>query len=185
MSVASLVLGVLVAYASSVLLLRADVQNSGIRFGLSFLIAYAAMLLVIGLWFHTVSPVKAKELVMDGHREISTRVPGDSAVDDKMQLCADEAKRAVARNAHGLIGVYVAAGVAGCLYIGIHFFYHAPWYLGKLLVEGGKVQHPASPEATPYCWIVLPFLYSYPVGLLMGLHYLSVGYILETFQASQ
>ena len=138
------------------------------------------MLLTIGLWFHTVSPVKAKELVLDGKREIKTQVPGESDFDDKMSTYVDEAAKAAARNPDGLIGLYLAAGVLGCLYVGVHFIYHSPWYLGKFLVEGGKVQHPASPEAKPFRWLVVPFLHSYPIGFLIGLHYSSVGFILES-----
>ena len=92
----------------------------------------------------------------------------------------DEAAKAAARNPDGLIGLYLAAGVLGCLYVGVHFIYHSPWYLGKFLVEGGKVQHPASPEAKPFRWLVVPFLHSYPIGFLIGLHYSSVGFILES-----
>ncbi len=174
-----IVLGLVVAYHCSIQLLNLGLENRAGRFALNAVGGYLVFLTYLGIWLFCIPVQPAKSLVIDGDQSVKTEIPGTSQFDDSMNDAIDNAIRESGRQANGVLGFIVVAGVLGLLFIGCHFVFHAPWYLGKLMVDGGKVHHRSTPAESPLACIVLPIRQTWPAALLLVLHYATMGAVLD------
>lgn len=110
---------------------------------------------------------------------IATQIPGESAFDNTLDESMDAAFRQAGHDARNVLGLLLAVGVLGFLFVSIHFVFHAPYFLGQLLVDGGKIRHRAMPIGKGLDAILLPFLQSWPIALILLLHYTVIGFVVD------
>ncbi|MFZ5831669.1 MAG: hypothetical protein ACOY3P_16405 [Planctomycetota bacterium] len=158
----------------------AGVRSEGLRLAVSCVAAYAAYLAGVATWFARFSPVELKSLLAGGTGgAIATQVPGESEFDDALDTSMDTAFREAGNQARNVLGMLLAVAVLGSLFVSIHFIFHAPYYLGQLLVDGGKIRHRAMSTGNDLDAIVLPFLQSWPIALVLLLHYMMIGFVVD------
>jgi hypothetical protein len=161
-------------------LVDAGLKSEGLRVALSFLAGYAAYLVCISLWLTRFAAMDPKSLFVGGVGEaITTQIPGESEFDDSLDSQMDIAFRQASFDARNIMGLFAAVAVLGAMFVAIHFVYHAPYYLGQLLVDGGKIRHRAMPAGTMLDGVVLPFLQSWPVAVALLLHCTVIGLVLD------
>ena len=166
------------------MLLFPGARSAAVRFALGGLVGYVMYLLWIGLWFLRVSPIEAKSLLIDGPEQIHTDVPGESRFDDWLDDSARGALEQANQRTNDAIAVLVFAAVLGVLYVVFHVVYHAPWYLGKLLVDGGKTRHRTTPAGNTADFVVLPLLQSWPVAVILVVHYTMLGLVFQAIRGA-
>lgn len=146
------------------------------RVGMSCLGAYVIYLGCLAVWFLRFAPMTSQELLAGGFEdEIVTPVPGESEFDDSLETQIDTAAREAAHDVRSVLGLFVAAAVLGAVFVSAYFIYHAPYFMGQLLVDGGKIRHRSVSRGTPLDPIVLPFLQSWPVAVALIMHYTLIG----------
>lgn len=152
-------------------------KNVVLQIVLGSVAGYAIYLLILGLWMRSFSAIDATALLNEGSRPVRTGRPGDTDFDKQLEWSAELAIGHAARDAHSLIAFTLLLNTLGLLFIGIHFIYHAPWYLGQLLVNGGKIRHRAAPKERAAAFLFLPFCQSWPVAVVAIIHSASVGLV--------
>lgn len=169
------------AFACWSSLADAGLQKQGFRIPLSCIAAYAAYLAAIALWIQRVSPVSAKSLLLDGMAgPIATQRPDQTTIDQATDFASDSFDHALdSQEPEGVLWICGTAAILGVLFVLAFFIYHAPYYLGQLLVDGGKIRHRSLPAGTPPSAIALPFLQSWPVALVLFVHYSMIGFALD------
>lgn len=69
--------------------------------------------------------------------------------------------------------------IAGILLVAWHWVRHARWYLGKLLVLGGKVRHRTVSVPDSGAWLLLPLRQTVWPAVALVLHYWLIGLLLQ------
>ena len=169
----------LAAYGASDQLVFFDLQHASLRFAINSICGYCAFLAFMGAWLASVTSMPAKSLVPSGVNEIRTEVPGNSSFDDWIDEGVTAAIRESSRQAGNPLALLLAIGTLGLVFLGIYFVVHAPWFLGKMMVDGGKVQHRSTPSGRTLDCIILPFLQTWPAALMVLIHYATIGAVLQ------
>lgn len=157
-------------------------ESLGLVLPLSCFVGYFAYLATTGVWLLLTACVESNELAAKNIGGPVTLAAQDSGFDDKIR---DAIVDAVSRETHqpaNPLGVVVLIGLLGVVFVSIHFVAHAPWYLGELMVNAGKIGHKASPEGAPFDFLYLPFLQSWPAGLFLIINAAGVGFMVEALQ---
>ena len=171
-----------VAYATFCFLSDVGIHSLGVKFGTSFSVGYATLIVLQGAWLLSRKSVEATELMSGADAEIVTAEPGSSSFDRSMSEIAERGASQSARESDSVLGLIIMAGLLGILFASFHFIYHGPWYLGKLMVDSGKVRHKATPSGQWFDFLRLPLGQSWPIGLVTWLHCTSVGFLLDSLQ---
>lgn len=161
------------------------IENLALRFLAGAASGYFTYLLFYSLWLLQFSAKEAKALVLHGADTIRTKPPGESAFDESLNEIADRHVGQALREGEGMLGILVLTGILGFFFIACHAIYHAPWYLGQLLVQSGKIRHAAAPRGGNWDFMYLPLWQSWPVGLLVVVHSAVVGSALGLFLAQR
>jgi hypothetical protein len=161
-------------------LVNAGLTSEGLRVALSFLAGYIAYLVCMALWLTRFVAMDSKCLLVGGvGGAITTQIPGESEFDDSLDTQMEIAFRQAGNDARNILGLVAAAAVLGAMFVAIHFVYHAPYYLGQLLVDGGKIRHRAMPSGTMLDGVTLPFLQSWPIAIALLFNCTVIGLVLD------
>lgn len=178
-----IVVGMLAAYACSMGLLSLGLQNMAGRFALNTIAGYIAFLLYLGWWLHSISPMPAKSLLIGTDRRIRTEVPGDTEFDTALEDSYDREINQLQPEAENVLAFVLGVGLMGLVYVSFHLMFHAPWYLGKLMVDTGKIQHGSAPTGSGLDVLVLPLRRSWPIAFLLVIHFAALGAVLQSKMA--
>jgi hypothetical protein len=63
--------------------------------------------------------------------------------------------------------------------VALYWIFFAPWFLGQLLVLGGKIQHRTLPESGSASWLLALMQQTKWIAIILGLHYLAIGFALQ------
>lgn len=169
------------AYGGSSWLLSAGIQSMAVRFAICFVLAYLVFLAVLGCWYLHVPRVGKRELLEQAAAAPRTQDPTDVDREESAweRSFNDGLEQAMQRNpqqgAAALAGLCIFAAIIGALIVAFHWIRYAPWYLGQLLVLGGKVEHRAIPRASPNAWIAVLLSQTKWVAIILFVHYVAIG----------
>jgi len=154
------------------------------RFSISFLAGYAVFVLCLVCWLW-IRPSLDQVALLDGAPDsIETINPwGEEATEAREQFL-DGARRSAehqarADGAQGLIGLAVAAIIVGTLFVVLHMVWYARWYLGRLLLLGGKVRHRTLENQQAFSYLAAPVQITIWAAVILLVHYALLGLILQ------
>jgi hypothetical protein len=154
------------------------------RFSVNFVAGYAVFVSCLGLWLWT-KPSLDRSALLDGAPElIETQDPWDNEAIESRQRLIDDSMRTAEREARGdglqgLIGLAVVTMVLGTLFVAMHMMWYARWYLGHLLVLGGKVRHRALTDVSAVPWLTAPVRLTFWAAVILLVHYALLGLLLQ------
>lgn len=172
-AIIGVVVVLLTVYICSTGLMWAGLQNMAGRLALSVISGYLVLLLYLGLWLLLVPLAPVKSLLIHSDHPNRTEVPGETEFDKKLNDSFDHAIRESTRN-DDTLGRLVTVALLGGLFVGFHFVFHAPWYLGGLMVDVGKIQHRSIPSGQNSVFVAL-LRRSWPLAVLLVVHYAMIG----------
>jgi len=174
-------LAMMAAYLCSLMLIQISLGGFGVRFGLSFILGYLVYLLWIGIWFHR-KPILNTRMLLDGAPpEIQTKSPLDASENDfNVGDLSDVIRQSRPPNdPRGLVVLLTIVGILGVAIVMFHWVRYARWYLGEVLVAGGKVSHRICSPATGGSFFIAPAQQSFWVAVILLLHYTMIGVLLQ------
>jgi hypothetical protein len=155
-----------------------------VRFSVNFLAAYAVFALCLDFWLWT-KPSLDRSALLDGAPEtIETQNPWDDEAIEAREQLIEQSRRSVehqarAEGAQGLIGLAIVAMIVGTLFVAAHMMWHARWYLGNLLVLGGKVRHSTITPPRAVSGLMAPLQLTGWAALILLVHYALLGLLLQ------
>jgi hypothetical protein len=155
-----------------------------LRFGVNFLAAYTVFVLCLVFWLWTKRPLDSADLLDGAPGTIETKDPWDDEAIESTERFIEQfrysAEQEVRQHgAQALLGLAVAAMILGTLFVAAHMIYYARWYLGQLLVEGGKVRHRTLIDKSLVAWILAPFRLTFWAGVILLGHYVILGLLVQ------
>jgi len=155
-----------------------------VRFSLSFLVAYAVFVLCLALWL-SLKPSVDQAALLDGAPEaIETKNPWDDEAIENREQVIEHATRSAEQQAHtegvgGLIVLALVAMIVGTVFVAAHMTWYARWYLGRLLVLGGKVRHRSLTEVPAASCLTAPVQLTLWTAVILLAHYAMLGLLLQ------
>jgi hypothetical protein len=177
----ALMLPLLCAYTCWNELPLVGIHNGVARVPICIIAAYAGYLCVMGLWLVRMAPMDAKSLLVNGAKDLKTPVPGDSQFDRSFDDAVDFQIEQANCRGEGFKAMFALAAL-GYVFIAIHFIYHAPWYLGQLMVDSGKVRHRSVKASGQVSWFSPTVRQSWVVAIALTVHYTFMAVALTTIK---
>ena len=155
-----------------------------LRFSVNFLAAYAIFVLCLGLWLWTKPSLDRSALLDGAPKLIETKNPwDDDAIEGREQLIEHASRsaedQARGEGVQGLIGLAIAAMILGTLFVAVHMVWYARWYLGRLLVQGGKLRHRTLTDVHAVSWLRAPLQLTEWAAVILLVHYALLGLLLQ------
>ncbi len=155
-----------------------------LRFSVNFLAGYAVLVACLELWLWTKPSLDRAALLEGAPESIETQDPWDDEAVESRQRLIDESISSAQRESRGdgvqgLIGLAIIAMVVGTLFVAMHMMWYARWYLGYLLVLGGKVRHRALKDAGVVPWLTAPVRLTFWAAVILLVHYALLGLLLQ------
>ncbi len=160
-------------------IMTALVQSFGVAFGLASCLSYLTFILILAIWLQTAHAVDWRTLSSNSTVRETGR-PGQTDFDKGLDRQIDSATDNALRNSDGVIEFAVMTTVFGIVYISVHYVYHAPYYLGQLLFDSGKISHRIAPPAKTSAIITEPIRQSWIACFMLVLNFACVGLLLDT-----
>lgn len=170
------------------------VRSLGLRFPACFLAGYVGYLATLGAWYLCRSPVNSRTLLQDAPPTIRTAEPWSANLDDDgdpqnpfsssdadfWRQMRESTLRDAGKDVPGaLIAFLLSVAFLGAILVGVHRIVYAPWYLGELLVLGGKVRHETSSAPPAQFWAAVLFWQSRYEAIALCVHYVLLGLLLQ------
>lgn len=156
-----------------------------LRFSVNFLAGYAVFVLYLALWIAT-KPSLDRSALLDGAPEtIETKNPWDDEEFETTKQLIEQTQESIQnqeqdQGLQGLIGLTVFAVLMGTLFVATHMTWYARWYLGRLLILGGKVRHRTLPDAPAgVSCVTAPLQLTIWAALILLAHYALLGLLLQ------
>jgi|GEM_PF-2265638 len=155
-----------------------------IRFSVNFLAGHFVFVAYLSLWLWTKPSLDQSVLLKGASDAIETQDPWDDEANESRQRIVEETTRSAIRESRGdgvqgLIGLSVLAMIVGTLFVAMHMMWYARWYLGNLLVLGGKVRHRTLQDITAVPWLTAPVRLTVWAAVILLVHYALLGLLLQ------
>lgn len=166
------------AHFASTLLLSAGLSSMALRFTVCFALGYFVFLLALSGWYLRMPCLESRQLLEGKGAQTRTRDPSEWNADDSTWGDVwDHLAREIEppQAAAALAAFYLLAAVIGTAIVAIYWIYFAPWYLGQLLVLGGKVRHRSLSNSGGAPAPLALMQQTKWIAVILGLHYLGIG----------
>ena len=152
--------------------------------GSCFLVGYAIFVLYLVLWLWTKPPLDTSALLDGRTKFIETKNPWDDEAIEGRERLIEHAQRSAEdqvrqEGAQALIALAIAAMIVGTLFVAVHMMWYARWYLGRLLVLGGKVRHRTLTDIPSASWVTAPLQLTIWAAVILLVHYALLGLLLQ------
>jgi hypothetical protein len=154
------------------------------RFSVNFLAAYAVFALCLGFWLW-MQPSLDQAALLDGAPESSETInPWDDEATEAREQLVEHARRSAehqarAEGAQGVIGLAIAAMIVGTFFVALHMVWYARWYLGRLLLLGGKFRHRTLKNVPAVSSLAAPLQLTVWAAVILLVHYALLGLLLQ------
>jgi len=180
--VAAFALSALAAHQCSLVIVNWG--GFALRFSVNFLAGYSIFLLCLGLWQSAQPPLDQASLLDGASESIGTKNPWDDDAVEAREQFIEHAERSAklqvrGEGLQGLIALAVLAMIVGTLIVAMHMIWYARWYLGRLLVLGGKVRHRTLPNLPLISRIMAPLWLTGWAAVILLVHYALLGLLLQ------
>lgn len=155
-----------------------------LRFCINFLAAYVVFVLCLGLWLWNKPSLDQSALLTGAPDSIETKNPWDDDAIEAREQLVEHASRSAENNGRGqgvqgVIALAIVAMIVGTLFVAVHMIWYARWYLGYLLVLGGKISHRALGEVPTMLRLTAPLKLTVWPAVILLVHYALLGLLLQ------
>ena len=155
-----------------------------LRFSINFLVGYAVLVLCLAIWLWTKPSLHPEDLLDGATKTIETKNPWDDEAIEARERLIEQATESARHQAFddgaaGLLGLAIASLIFGTLFVAAHLIWYARWYLGRLLLLGGKVHHRTLADVPAISWLTAPLQITGAAAVILLVHYALLGVILE------
>jgi hypothetical protein len=172
----------LITFAGSTFYFKTSgVKSFGLAFTLASCLSYASFLLILAYWIHSMCTLDWRLLRPKLSEHVSER-PGETEFDRTMDHQLESAVDNAARNGEGVLEIAMLTALFGIIFVSIHYIYHAPYYLGQLLFDSGKISHRTAPKARFSALLVEPIRQSWMVCVVLIINFAFIGLLLDTLR---
>ena len=95
------------------------------------------------------------------------------------QAARSTQQQAQGQGAQGLIALAIITIIFGTLFVAAHMVWYARWYLGRLLLLGGKVRHRTISDVSAIACLTAPLQLTVWAAAILLLHYALLGLLLQ------
>lgn len=171
----------LAAYRCTISLEAIGIRYLTVQFSISFLVGYVTFVVCVACWSRIIPNLEKQQLLAEPAALGETRSPHDWG--EKAWYVA--MTRSTARSAGqqqgsgGGIAILLLVALLGVAFVAAHWIIYARWFLGQILVWGGRVPHREIRDIPRDAWIRAPIQQTIQPAGLLWIHYTILGIVLQ------